>query len=84
MVFNVFSSKENFASKIKSDFVDLADFEAYKNDLLPILLDTHEIYKLAVKHNESMLKNVEGVLSALYFQFNPDAISRVKPNKEFL
>ena len=55
----------------------MTEFSTYQNSLIPLLLDSFEIYKLALKNNEKTKKYCENLLIKLYLQFNPEAISRV-------
>jgi hypothetical protein len=75
-------------SKFKTSFDDVNELTLYQNDLVPILLDTYEVYKLAAKSNiissssnsnsESQEhKNVEHLLLKLYIQFHPSSVNRL-------
>lgn len=43
-------------------------------ELLPILLDTYELYKLYAKHYESQMAKVEFLLTEIYLRFQPDRV----------
>lgn len=62
-------------SKFKKDFADVNELVTYQNDLVPLLLDSYEAYKLASKHQESLCGSLNNLLVVLYYQFNPLAIS---------
>ena len=53
---------------------------AYQNELVPILLDSFEVHKIASKNCQAILKPVENLLLKLYIQFNPEALARVNIN----
>lgn len=48
---------------------------AYQNDLVPLLLDSYEAYKLASRHQEPLCTSLNNLLVLLYYQFNPLAIN---------
>lgn len=48
---------------------------AYQNDLIPLLLDSYEAYKLASRHQEPLCTSLNNLLVLLYYQFNPLAIN---------
>jgi hypothetical protein len=50
---------------------------AYQNELIPILLDTFEVHKIAIKNCQTILSPLESLLIKLYIQFHPELISRV-------
>ncbi|CAF0778497.1 unnamed protein product [Brachionus calyciflorus] len=64
---------------LKKTFNDMNEFYAYQNDLVPLLIDSYEVYKLASKNNEKITKFCENNLTKLYIQFNPEALSRSTP-----
>ncbi|RNA38515.1 calcineurin-binding cabin-1 isoform X1 [Brachionus plicatilis] len=63
----------------RKTFDNMGEFYAYQNDLVPLLLDSFEIYKIAFKNNEKVAKFCENHLTKLYVQFNPEALNRNTP-----
>lgn len=59
------------------NITDMIEFSEYQNNLIPLLLDSFEIYKLALKNNEKIKRFCENHLTKLYLQFNPEALNRV-------
>lgn len=57
--------------KFKKEFSDENDLIAYQNELIPLLLDAHEAYKLASKHQETLCTSLHNLLLVLFYQFNP-------------
>ncbi len=44
-------------------------------DLIPILLDSYEVYKLTIKYYPCLNTSIETLLSELYLRFNPERVS---------
>jgi hypothetical protein len=43
-------------------------------ELVPILLDIHEVYKLTTKFYEPLNSTIEASLIDFYFRFNPERV----------
>lgn len=43
-------------------------------ELMPILLDTYELYKLYAKHYETQMAKVDFLLTEIYLRFQPDRV----------
>ena len=44
-------------------------------ELVPILLDVHEVYKLTTKNYEQLNPGIEATLIDFYFRFNPERVN---------
>ena len=60
-------------NKFTSESVE--KFNAYQQDLIPILIDTHELYKQIGKHCKDLLGENEFLLRNLFIQFHPEKLS---------
>jgi hypothetical protein len=69
--------KKTSTAKFQTEFSSLEDFSFYQVELIPILLETNELYKIASKNFETFAKTVEGLLITLYIQFHPQSLERV-------
>lgn len=57
------------------------EFILYQNELVPLLLETYEVYRMASKQNNPICKNTENLLLKLFIQFNPDVLTKVIKKK---
>lgn len=69
--------KRNATEHFKKVFTAINDLVSYQSKLVPILMDSFEIYKMAIKYNETIGKKLENLLLRLYIQFNPEVLNRV-------
>jgi hypothetical protein len=53
------------------------EFMNNQAELVPVLVDEYECYKMAQKHNTSQCQQIEQLLFKLYFVINTEAINRV-------
>ena len=59
---------------IRRDFANMEELSSYQQELLPILLDSFEVQKLASRNCQTILKSIENLLVNLYVQFNPHVL----------